>query len=89
MLVWGRQGTRQMFPLLGFFFVTIHNIMEPTVLGSARTGLIFTGLQEGAQPGGLTPPGQTEPGIPYHVPSCWVPVGGTGGTGTHLQLRRP
>ena len=21
-------------------------------------------------------PGQTEPGIPYHVPSCWVPVGG-------------
>jgi len=44
----------------------------------ARTGLIFTGLQEGAQPGGwgLTPPGQTEPGIPYHVPSFWVPVGG-------------
>ena len=39
------------------------------VLGLARTGLIFTGLQEGAQPGGwgLTPPGQTEPGIPYHV----------------------
>jgi len=25
---------------------------------------------------GLTPPGQTEPGIPYHVPSCWVPVEG-------------
>ena len=24
----------------------------PSVLGSARTGLIFTGLQEGAQPGG-------------------------------------
>jgi len=23
-----------------------------------------------------TPPGQTEPGIPYHVPSCGVPVGG-------------
>ena len=46
------------------------------VLGSARTGLIFTRLQEGAQPGGLTPPGQTEPGIPYHVPSRWVPVGG-------------
>ncbi|XP_075267058.1 coiled-coil domain-containing protein 171 isoform X8 [Opisthocomus hoazin] len=45
------------------------------VLGLARTGLIFTGLQEGAQPGGwgLTPPGQTEPGIPYPVPSCWVP----------------
>ena len=25
---------------------------------------------------GLTPPGQTEPGIPYHVSSRWVPVGG-------------
>jgi len=50
------------------------------VLGLARTGLIFTGLQEGAQLGGLTQPqpGQTEPGIPYHVPSCWVPVGGAG-----------
>ena len=43
----------------------------------ARTGLIFTRIQEGAQPGGLAQPqpGQTEPGIPYHVPSCWVPVG--------------
>ena len=25
---------------------------------------------------GLTPPGQTEPGIPYHVPSRWIPVEG-------------
>ena len=49
------------------------------VLGSARIGLIFTRIQEGAQPGGLTPPGQTEQGIPYHVPSCWVPVRGCGG----------
>jgi len=32
--------------------------------------------QGGTQPGGLTQPGQTEPGIPCHVPSCWVPVGG-------------
>jgi len=56
------------------------------VLGSARTGLIFTGLQEGAQLGGLTPPGQTEPGILYHVLSCWVLVGGELGAGTHLQL---
>jgi len=42
-----------------------------------RTGLIFTRIQEGAQPGGLTQPqpGQTEQGIPYHVPSCWVLVG--------------
>jgi len=44
------------------------------VLGLARTGLIFTRIQEGAQPGGLTQPqpGQTEPGIPYYVPSCRV-----------------
>jgi len=30
------------------------------------------------QPGGMTQPqpGQTEPGIPYHVPSRWVQVGG-------------
>jgi len=49
----------------------------PTVRGSARTGLIFTRIQEGTQPGGLTPPGQTEPGIPYHVPSRWVLLGGS------------
>jgi len=55
-------------------------------LGLARTGLIFTGLQEGAQPGGLTPPGQTEQGIPYHVPSCSVPVGGSWGAGTLSRL---
>jgi len=63
---------------------------EP-VLGSARTGLIFTRTQEGAQPGGLTQPqpGQTEPGIPYHVPSWWVPVGkGGGAAGTLSRLRR-
>ena len=56
------------------------------VLGSARTGLIFTGLQEGTKLGGLTPPGQTEQGIPYHVPSCWVMVGGSGVVGTHSRL---
>jgi len=56
------------------------------VLGSVRTGLIFTGLQEGAQPGGLTPPGQTEQDIPYHVPSCWVPVGESRGAGTLSRL---
>jgi len=48
------------------------------VLGLARTGLIFTRSQEGTQPDGLTPPGQTEPGIPYHVPPCWVLGGGAG-----------
>jgi len=61
------------------------------VLGSARTGLIFTRIQEGAQPGGLTQPqpGQIEPGIPYHVPSCWVPVGrGAARRETHSRLGR-
>jgi len=52
------------------------------VLGLARTGLIFTGIQEGAQLGMLTPPGQTEQGVPYHVPSCWVP--GAAGTPSRL-----
>jgi len=58
------------------------------VLDSARTGLIFTGIQEGTQPSGLTPPGQTEQGIPYHVPSCCVLVGGSGAAGTYSWLRR-
>jgi len=60
------------------------------VLGSAKTGLIFTRIQEGAQLGGLTQsqPGQTEPGIPYHVPSCWVPVGRGSAVGTHSRLWR-
>ena len=31
---------------------TLRSFSEKTVLGLARTGLIFTGLQEGAQPGG-------------------------------------
>ena len=54
----------------------------------ARTGLIFTGIQEGAQPGGLTQPqpGQAKPGIPYHVPSCWAPVGGSGAAGISSWL---
>jgi len=43
----------------------------PPVLGSARTGLIFTGIQEGAQTGRLTPPGQTEQSIPYHAGFRW------------------
>ena len=60
------------------FIVLKWFLSQPCVLGSARTGLIFTRIQEGAQPGGLTQPqpGQTEPGIPHHVPSCWVPVRG-------------
>jgi len=57
-------------------------IFSGAVLGLARTGLIFTRIQEVAQPGGLTPPGQTEQGIPYPVPSCWVPVGGSRAAGT-------
>ena len=50
-----------------------------SVLGLARTEFIFTGIQEGEQPGGLTPPGQTEQGIPYHVLPCWVLVAGGAG----------
>jgi len=61
-------------------------VRKDAVQGLARTGLIFTEIQEGAQPGGLTPPGQTEPSIPYHVPSCWVPVGGSWVVGTHSRL---
>ena len=41
-------------------------------------------MKEGTQPGGLTPSGQTEQGIPYHVPPCWVPVGGSGAGGNSL-----
>ena len=48
------------------------------------TGLIFTRIQEGTQLGGLTQPGQTEQGILYHVPSCWVLVGGGLGGGNSL-----
>jgi len=56
------------------------------VLGSARTGLIFTMRQEWTQPGGLTQPGQTEQGIPYHVPPCRVR--GRGGSGAELGGRK-
>jgi len=68
------------------FFLFPARISWGDVLGSARTGLIFTGIQEGTQPRGLTALGQTEQGIPYHVPSCWVPVGGSGAVGTHSRL---
>ena len=65
------------------------HLLYQVVLGLARTGLIFTRIQEGAQLDGLTqpPPGQTEQGIPYHVPSCWDLVGGSGLPGTLSWLR--
>jgi len=48
----------------------------------------YPGRGGGCGCGGLlTPPGQTEQGIPYHVLSCWVPVGGSWAVGTHSQLR--
>jgi len=56
------------------------------VLSSDRTGLICTGILEGAQPGGLTSPGQTEQGIPYHLLSCWVLVERSWAVGTHSRL---
>jgi len=55
-----------------------------SVLASARTGLIFIRIQEGTQPGGLTQPGQTEQGIPYHVLSCCVLAGGELGGGNSV-----
>ena len=59
---------------------------RPTVLGLARTGLIFTRNQEGTQPGGLTHPGQTEQGTRHRLPPCWVRGAGRGesspGSGT-------
>ena len=71
----------------GGFLSGVMIAIYDSVLGSATTGLIFTGIKEGAQPGGLTQPGQTEPGIPYHVPSCWVPV--TGKLGGRNSLTAP
>jgi len=62
--------------------------LSQTVLGLARTGLIFTRNQEGTQLGGLTKPGQTEQGIRYHVPSCWVLAGG-GSWAAGRQPRQP
>ena len=47
------------------------------VLGSARTVLIFTRIQEGTQSGRLTQPDQTKQDIRYHVLSCWVPGEGS------------
>jgi len=71
-------------------FATQDYLVEVIVLGSARTGLAFTRIQESAQPGGLTQPqpGQTEQGIPYHVPSHWVQVGGASTTGNSLAARK-
>jgi len=62
----------------GAAVIPFSSTFKRCVLGLARTGLTFTRIQEGTQLGGLNQPqpGQTEPGIPYHVPSCWVPVGG-------------
>jgi len=58
------------------------------VQGLARTWLIFTRIQEGAQPGGLTPRGHTEQGIPYHVPIVMRGSdGGERGGGNSLTAR--
>jgi len=56
------------------------------VLGSARTGLIFTRSQEGTQPGGLTQIGQTKQGNQYRVQSRWVLSGGAEQGGRDLPL---
>jgi len=62
------------------------------ILVSARTGLIFTRIQEGAQLGGLTQPqpGQTEPGILTQQFFCLFsfhsPPHRGGGRGGHMVL---
>ena len=58
------------------------------VLGLPRTGLIFTGIQEGTQPSGLTPTWPNRAG--YSIP-CAAMLGSGGGelgAGTHSRLRR-
>jgi len=42
-------------------------VLYVIVLGSARTGLIFTGLQEGAQLGGLTQPNLAKQSRVFHT----------------------
>jgi len=64
-----------------------HSLSFHFVLGLARTGLIFTRIHEWTQPGGLTQPGLTEQGVPYHVPSCWVLVGESWVVGRLSRLR--
>jgi len=44
----------------------------------ARRGLIFTGIQEGTQPGGLTQSGQTEQGILTMCRQAGFRLGGAG-----------
>ena len=48
------------------------------VLGSARTGLIFTGIREGTQSGRLTPTWPNRAGYSIPCASFWVQVGGAG-----------
>ena len=47
-----------------------------SVLGLTRTGLILTGLQEGAQPGGGGWPHLAKQSPVFHTMWRWVPVGG-------------
>jgi len=66
----------------------VHGMEEgvDNVLVLSRTGLIFTGLQEGVQPGGLTQPQPAKQSRVFHTcASCWVPVGGSWAGGTHSR----
>jgi len=67
-----------------------HDNYDPMSLcpgfGQDRVNFHRTPGRGTAEGWGLTPPGQTEPGIPYHVKSRWVPVGGEGAAGTHSRL---
>jgi len=74
-----RLGHNSLFPLIWLL----------SVLGSARTGLIFTELREGAQSGGLTqpPPGQTSRVFHTMWRHAGFRWGGRRGGGTHSQMR--
>jgi len=59
------------------------------VLGLARTGLIFTRIQEGTQPGGLTQTHLAKQSRVFHTMYCHAGFRcGVGAAGTHLRLGR-
>ena len=67
------------FFLMSSLFLYIHtrkcHVTCGPGFGQDRGNFHWTAGRGTAGGWGLTPPGQTEPGIPYHVTSHWVPVG--------------
>jgi len=58
-----------------YMYICLSQVQCPG-FGQARVNFHRTPGRGTAGGWGLTPPGQTEPGIPYPVSSRWVPVGG-------------